>query len=295
MKPTRLQHSLRAAALGLLTNGLLATIKLTAGIVGHSYALIADAIESAMDVFSSLIVWRGMVVASRPADTGHPYGHGRAETLAAAAVALMLLGAAAVILYQSIREIIEPHQAPAPFTLLVLLGVVLVKEGLFRVVDRIGTQIESAAVTTDAWHHRSDAITSAAAALGISVSLIGGPRYATADEWAAIFASAIIAFNGWRLLKAPLKELMEAEPSGDVILRARATAARVTGVKKVEKCRGHKMGYGYFLEMHIEVDGAMSVRQAHEVAHRVKDAVQSALPRVNNVTVHIEPFIETTP
>lgn len=159
MKPTRLQHSLRATAAGLLTNALLAVGKLVAGILGHSYALIADAIESTADIFSSLIVWRGMIVAHKPADDDHPYGHGRAETLAAAAVAIMLLGAAAVILYQSIREVLNPHESPAPFTLVVLLAVVLIKEGLFRFVGNIGEEIESAAVETDAWHHRSDAIT----------------------------------------------------------------------------------------------------------------------------------------
>jgi len=289
---TRLQSGVRAAAAGLLTNGLLAGIKLVAGIVGHSYALIADAIESTADIFSSLIVWRGMVVAHRPADADHPYGHGRAETLAAAAVSVMLLGAAAVVLYQSVREILNPHQAPAPFTLFVLLAVVLVKEGLFRFASGIGTQIESEAVQTDAWHHRSDAITSAAAALGISVSLVGGPACASADEWAAIFASGIIAWNGWRLLRAPLRELMETQPSGGVLGQARATALSVPGVRGVEKCFGRKMGYGYVLDMHVEVDRAMTVGEAHEIAHRVDEAVCQAVPQVNKVTVHIEPFTE---
>jgi cation diffusion facilitator family transporter len=287
---TRLQHSLRATSVGLLTNGLLAGGKLTAGIMGSSYALIADAIESFSDIFSSLIVWRGVVVASRPADADHPYGHGRAETLAAAAVAIMLLVAAAVILYQSVREIINPHQAPAPFTLVVVLVVVLIKEGLFRFVGGIGAEIESAAVTNDAWHHRSDAITSAAAALGISISLMGGPRFAAADEWAAIFASGIIAFNGWRLLRGPLGELMEKQPGGSILTQARATALGVTGVRGVEKCFGRQMGYSYMLDMHIEVDGEMSVAAAHLIAHHVDDAVRAALPRVSKVTVHIEPF-----
>jgi len=281
------------SATGLLTNGVLAAVKLAAGILGQSYALIADAIESVMDVFSSLIVWRGMVVANRPADADHPYGHGRAETLAATAVAVMLLAAAAVILYQAVREILEPHGTPAPFTLFVLLGVVLVKEGLYRFVSGVGSEIESEAVQTDAWHHRSDAITSAAAALGISISLVGGPRFASADEWAAIFASVIIAWNGWRLLRPLAKELMEAEPPGNLIEQARRVAVGVSGVKGVEKCFGRKMGYAYFLEMHVEVDGVMTVRDAHQVAHDVKDAIQGALPRVNNVTVHIEPFGET--
>ena len=288
----RLQHGLRATAAGLLTNSVLAAGKLTAGVLGHSYALIADAIESTADIFSSLIVWRGMVIAHQPPDADHPYGHGRAETLAAAAVSIMLLGAAAVILYQSVREILNPHQAPASFTFFVLLGVVLIKEGLFRFVGGIGGEIESNAVATDAWHHRSDALTSAAAALGIGASLVGGPRFASADEWAAVFASGIIAFNGWRLLRAPLAELMEREPPTDITGQARAVALGVPHVRGVEKCRGRQLGYGYVLEMHVEVDPAMPVGEAHVVAHRVKDAVRAALPRVNDVAVHIEPHEE---
>lgn len=292
MSSSRLQHSVRATVAGLATNGLLAIGKLVAGILGHSYALIADAIESVSDIFSSLIVWRGMVVADRPPDADHPYGHGRAETLAAAAVSIMLLGAAAVILYQSVREIFNPHQAPAPFTLFVLLGVVLIKEGLFRFVGNIGAEIESGAVQTDAWHHRSDAITSAAAALGIGLTLVGGPRFASADEWSAIFASGIIAFNGWRLLRAPLAELMERVPVEDITGQAGRVARQVPAVRGVEKCHARQLGYAFVLEMHIEVDETMTVGQAHVVAHRVQDAVRAALPRVSKVTVHIEPFEE---
>jgi cation diffusion facilitator family transporter len=289
---TRLQHSVRATAAGLATNGLLAVGKLAAGIIGHSYALIADAIESTADIFSSIIVWRGMVIAHRPPDEDHPYGHGRAETIAAAAVSIMLLGAAAVILYQSIREVLNPHETPAPFTLFVLLGVVLIKEGLFRFVGGIGSAIESDAVQTDAWHHRSDAITSAAAALGIGLTLVGGPRFASADEWAAIFASGIIAFNGWRLLRAPLAELMERVPTEDVTGQARRIAMQVPAVRGVEKCHARQLGYAFVLEMHVEVDDTMTVGQAHVVAHRVQDAVRAAMPRVSKVTVHIEPFEE---
>jgi cation diffusion facilitator family transporter len=295
MNEARLQHSLRAIGSGLAVNALMAVGKLTAGILGHSYALIADAVESTADIFSSLIVWRGMVIAHQPADADHPYGHGRAETLAAAAVALMLLAAAVVIFVQSVREIVQPHQAPAPFTLVVLLAVVLIKEGLFRFVGGIGEEIESSAVTTDAWHHRSDAITSATAALGISVSLLGGPRFAAADEWAALFAAVIITWNGWRLFRPALRELMDTAPAEDVIVGARAAAATVPGVAGLEKCFGRQMGYGYVLDMHVRVDGAMSVATAHRIAHQVQDAVRARLPRVVKVLVHIEPQPDAAP
>ena len=290
MNDTRVQRSVRATFVGLSTNVALAIIKLLTGIFGNSYALIADSIESMADTASSVIVWRAVVIADRPADAEHPYGHGKAEAVAAASASVMLLGAAILILTQSVKEILTPHHAPAPFTLYVLLGVVLVKETLFRFVGRVGEEIQSSAVRADAWHHRSDAITSAAAALGISVALVGGENYKSADDWAAIFAAFIISFNGFRLLRPALDELMDAAPREDIAGVARAVALKVKGVKGVEKCLARKMGYGFLLDMHIEVDGELSVAVAHELAHAVKDAIRAKLPRVLDVTIHIEPF-----
>jgi cation diffusion facilitator family transporter len=274
---------------GLAVNAVLAGVKLTAGILGSSYALIADAIESFADIASSIIVWRAVVIADKPADADHPYGHGKAETLAGAAVAVLLLGAATLIFGQSVKEILTPHHAPAAFTLYVLLGVVFVKEMLFRFVTRVGDEVDSSAIKADAWHHRSDAITSAAAALGISVALVGGNAYRSADCVAAMFAALIIAANGWRLLRPAVGELMDAAPPGDLVDRATAIALTVAGIAGVEKCLARKMGYGYVLDMHVEVDGALTVATAHQLAHQVKDAIRAALPRVNEVTIHIEP------
>jgi cation diffusion facilitator family transporter len=290
VKRSRLQQSVATSLLGLSTNAILACVKLTAGILGQSYALIADAIESIADIASSLIVWHALVIAHRPPDATHPYGHGRAETLATAAVAIMLLGAAVLIAVQSAREILIPHHVPAPYTLLVLLAAVLIKEGLFRFVGRVGEQIESSAVTADAWHHRSDAFTSAAAALGISIALVGGEAYESADDWAAIFAAGIIAWNGYRLLRPTVNELMDAAPQSDIVQKAKAIALGVDGVRGVEKCLARKLGYDYFMDMHVEVDGTLPVTAAHELAHIVKGAIQSRLPRVKEITIHIEPF-----
>ena len=290
MKSDRLQRSVRAAVSGLATNVVLATIKLLAGIFGNSYALIADAIESMADTASSIIVWRAVVIADRPADKEHPYGHGKAEAVATAVVSIMLLGAALLIFAQSVKEILTPHHAPAAFTLYVLLGVVLVKETLFRFVGRVGDEIQSSAVRADAWHHRSDAITSAAAALGISIALIGREKYRAADDWAAIFAAFIIGFNGFRIFRPALDELMDAAPREDIAEVARMVALQVKGVKGVEKCLARKTGHEFLLEMHVEVDGELSVAVAHELAHAVKDAIRAKLPRVLDVTIHIEPF-----
>jgi len=288
--PTRLQRSLRATFLGLATNAVFSATKLAAGIIGHSHALIADAVESFADVFSSLIVWRGVAVAAEPADEDHPYGHGKAEPLAAAIVSGMLLLAAGWIAIKAFDEITRPHPAPAPFTLVVLVVVVVVKEILFRFVRREASAVDNAAVRTDAWHHRSDAITSFAAGIGISVSLLGGPGYEAADDWAAMAAACVIAWNGWRLLRPAFNELMDAAPDRKIRDEIRRLAEATPGVARVEKCFVRKMGYQFYVDMHVEVEPQMTVLRSHEIAHAVKDKIRDAKPAVSDVLVHIEPL-----
>lgn len=285
----RLQRSVRATVTGLAVNAVLALTKLTAGIMGHSTALIADALESFTDLAASVIVWRAVVVAGRPADQNHPYGHGRAETLATAAVAVMLFGAAGLIVMGAMRRIFVPGPLPEPYTLWVLLGVVVIKESLYRWVHHEGVAVDNAAVRADAWHHRSDAITSAAAALGISVALVGGPGYEAADGWAALVGAGFIAWTAWRLMRPAAAELMDEDIAREVLAAARLAALEVDGVRAVEKCHGRKLGFGYALEMHIEVDGSMTVTLAHALAHAVEDRVRARVPRVNEVAVHVEP------
>ncbi|MBI3416178.1 MAG: cation transporter [Verrucomicrobia bacterium] len=289
MPDNRLQRSLRATFLGLAINAVLSIAKLAAGIFGHSHALIADAVESLADVFSSIIVWRALVVAAAPADDNHPYGHGKAEPLAAAVVATMLLLAAAGIGVKSLQELSAPQDGPKPFTLLVLIAVVVIKEALFRFVHREASALESSVVRSDAWHHRSDAITSLAAAIGITVALVGGKNYAGADDVAAIVAAGIIAWNGWQLLRPAMDELMDAVPDPVIATRIREIAEAVPEVQAVEKCLVRKMGYHLLVDMHVEVDPRQTVERAHQIAHAVKDAVRGKLPIVHDVLVHIEP------
>src|SRR5437763_4819922 len=222
---TRLARGLRVTFLGLAANTVLAAGKMAAGLIGNSHALVADAVESLADIFSSLVVWRGLVVAAAPADAEHPYGHGKAEPIAAAIVATTLLLAAVGIAIQAVLEILHPKAGPAAFTLLVLLGVVLIKEGLFRYVLRAAQSAGSSVVRTDAWHHRSDVITSLAAAIGISIALIGGKGYESADDIAAIVAAGIIAWNGWRLLRPALDELMDTAPDVALVAQIRQAAS----------------------------------------------------------------------
>lgn len=276
----------------MAANAVLATVKLVAGLVGHSYALVADAVESFADIAGSAIVWGGLTLSAKPADDNHPYGHGKAEPLAALAVGLMLCAAAVGIGVKAVGEILRPHHAPATFTLYVLIGVVIVKESLFRTVRRVGAELDSTAIRADAWHHRSDALTSAAAAIGISVSLFAGEGYESADDWAAMAASGLIVFNGARFVRSACAELMDTQPSQDVLDGIATVARGVTGVRGVEKVLARKVGIGYWVDMHVEVNGALSVREGHDVAHRVKDAVRGRDPRVIDVLIHVEPYRE---
>jgi cation diffusion facilitator family transporter len=274
----------------LFVNVGLTAIKFLAGFFGHSQALIADAVESLADIFSSIIVWRGLVVAETPPDEDHPYGHGKAEPLAAATVSAMLLAAAAVIAYHSFRGLIAPRLAPSAWTLFILVLVIVVKEILFRYVLREAQNLQSEAMRTDAWHHRSDAITSAAAFIGISIALAGGKGYENADNWAALVAACVIALNGLRLLRPAFNDLMDRSPDGAVIEQIKRIAATIPGVGRVEKCIVRKMGYRLYADMHVEVDPEMTVVRSHEIAHAVKDRVRAEMPAVNDVLVHIEPL-----
>ena len=290
MKAFTERSGIRVALLGILVNGVLATIKLLGGIVGNSYALIADAVESMTDIFSSFVVWRGLSVAVQPPDEEHPYGHGKAEPLAASFVSLMLLAASAGIAIESARGIFQPPHTPKSFTIWILLGVVVVKESLFRLVFKVGEELTSTAVRSDAWHHRSDAITSAAAAIGISISIWGGKGYELADNYAALFASCVIAFNGIRLLKPAINELMDAQPSEDLQKEILGLARHCEGVLAVEKVLARKAGLSYLVDMHIEVDKGMTVEQAHDIAHLVKDRIREEIPKVVEVLIHVEPY-----
>src|ERR1700730_14447176 len=232
---SNLQTGARVALFGMLVNLIFAAAKILGVLVGHAYVLIAGGIESALDVAGSFVIWGGLKFAARPPDETHPYGHGKAEPIAAVVVAFGVLLAAAGLTIESVREILTPHHGPAPFTLGILIVVIVVKEILFRYVNRIGRHVESTAVQTDAWHHRSDALTSAAAFIGISVALIGGSGWESADDWAALFACAVIAANGIRLLRPAFYEIMDTAPRGQIVGTVRNAAAAVPGGIELDK------------------------------------------------------------
>lgn len=281
--------AIRTTILGIAISILLVFVKGIAGHLGHSYALIADATESGADVLSSALLWIALAVALKEPDENHPYGHGKAEPVAAMIVSLFLIVAAIWIGYHAIEFITTPHKLPKEFTLWVLLFVIAIKELTFRFVMRIGRKINSNAVKADAYHHRSDAITSLAAFVGITIALIGGKGYEGADDWAALLASGLILYNAVKIIRPALAEIMDAAPSDEIVDHVRQLAAGVKKVKSIEKCYVRKMGFDYYVDIHIEVDGNLSVNEGHRIAHLVKDTILQSNLRVANVMVHVEP------
>ncbi|MEP7015866.1 MAG: cation diffusion facilitator family transporter [Verrucomicrobiota bacterium] len=284
-----LQTGARVALLGLAINVALAIAKIAAGLFGNAYVLIADGIESALDVGGSIVIWGGLKFAARPPDATHPYGHGKAEPVAAAVVAVGVIAASLGLAIESVHEISLPHHAPAPYTLIVLIVAVVAKETLYRYVNQFGRSVQSTAIQTDAWHHRTDAMTSVAAFIGISVSLIGGERWQSADNWAALFACALIGANGYRILSPALHEILDTAPRGPIVGAVQTAAGSVPGVVNVEKCFVRKMGLRFYVDLHVGVNASISVREGHDIAHEVKRAIQQTDQRIADVLVHIEP------
>lgn len=280
----------RLAQLGLVINAVLAVVKLIAGLVGNSYALVADAIESATDMIGSLVVWSGLRIASRDPDDRYPFGYGRAEPLAAATVAALMLGAAIGIAVEAIQEIRTPHHAPEPFTLGVLAAVILIKELLAKRVMRESASTGSVVVKADAWHHRADAITSAAAFVGIAVALLGGPGWEPADDWAALFAAGVISVNGVMLLRSTLDQLMDRAPEPELLSNVSDAALATPGVLAIEKLKIRRSGTALYVDIHVQADPALSLHDAHILSGRVKSAIRARVPAALGVLIHMEPY-----
>jgi cation diffusion facilitator family transporter len=281
--------ALRATAVGLVVSALLAVAKGVGGVTGNSYALIADAIESSADIFTSGMMWLGLRWSLRPADNDHPYGHGKGEALITLGIALVLVAAAVVIAVKSVQNIITPHKIPAAYTLIILVVVIATKELLYRFVLKTSHEIGSGAVAADAFHHRSDAITSAAAFVGISIGLIGGPGFEVADDYAAMFASVIIVINAVRIARPAIGELLDEELDPNLNQEVATLAAGVDKVAHVERCRIRKMGPSRIADLHIWVDKDLTVAEGHRIAHEVKDIIQQKHPLFSDVMIHIEP------
>jgi len=283
------KEAIKASYFSIAGNALLAIAKALTGIFGNSYALIADAIESTTDVFSSFLVLLGIRYANKPADENHPYGHGKAEPLITFMVVGFLIVSATIIAYESIENIQTPHEVPEPYTLIVLAAIIIIKELSYRFVSRKSEETDSSVLKADAWHHRSDAITSFMAFVGISIALVMGDGYENADDWAALFASGFILFNAYLILRPALGEVMDEHRYDEVEMDIRSAALIVPGVVETEKCYVRKTGMTYHIDLHIAVDANITVKEGHDIAHLVKDHILESVPQVADVLIHVEP------
>jgi cation diffusion facilitator family transporter len=282
-------EAIKASWLSILGNALLAIAKFITGIFGNSYALIADAIESTTDVFSSFLVLLGLKYSSRPPDENHPYGHGKAEPLMTFAVVGFLVFSAGFIAYESIRHIQTPHKVPEPYTLAVLAVIVIIKEVFYRKISKKSEETKSTSLKADAWHHRSDAITSLMAFIGISIALFMGKGYETADDWAALLASGFILYNAYLILRPALAEVMDEHMYDEFIADIREVTANVPGILDTEKCNVRKTGMVYHVDLHIIVKSEISVKEGHDIAHDVKNELLAHFPEILDVLIHVEP------
>ena len=273
----------------IFSNALLAAIKWTAGYFGNSYALIADAIESTTDIFSSTLVLIGLKYSNKPADKNHPYGHGRIEPLVTFMVVGFLMVSAGIIARQSIINMQTPHELPHAYTLIILAGIIIWKETSYRLVLKKAKETKSSSLKADAWHHRSDAITSVAAFIGISVALIMGKGFESADDWAALFASFFILYNCYKIFRPALGEIMDEHTHDDIVSKIREISKETEGVIDTEKCFVRKAGMKFHIDLHIIVDSQISVKEGHEISHKLKNNLEKELPEISNVLIHIEP------
>lgn len=287
----RAEASAKLVLRGILLNAVLAAAKFAGGIFGNTYALIADGVESLVDILSSAIVWAGFRVASQPPDEDHPYGHGKAEAIAALAVAVFIFLAAGWIGWRAVHEIITPHRGPHWLTLPLLIGIVAIKFWFYRRMRAAGVAAGSTALSVEAWHHYSDAITSSAAFIGIAIGVIGGKGWEAADDWAALLACAVIAFNGVGMVNRALADVMDTAVPAAFENEIRAIALQVSGVRALDKCRVRKSGLSHLVDIQVRVDGDLTVRAGHDIAHAVKDALLASVPHaISDVSVHIEPM-----
>lgn len=287
---TNEEKAVKATYFSIFGNIGLAAIKGVAGFFGNSYALIADAIESTTDIFSSLLVLFGLKYSNRPADKNHPYGHGRAEPIVTILVVGFLITSAAIIAYNSIDNIRTPHETPKFWTLFVLGVIIAWKEFSYRLVIRKSKETNSSSLKADAWHHRSDAITSVAAFIGISIALILGKGYESADDWAALFAAGFILYNSYLIFRPALAEIMDENLYDDLIEEIRTVSKTVKGVEDTEKCFIRKAGMQYHVELHAKVQANLTVEQGHNIAHLLKDTLRLKIPQLGQVLIHIEPI-----
>jgi cation diffusion facilitator family transporter len=283
----------RTAAAGLAINLALGAVKLVGGIVGQSFALLSDAVNSIGDALGSAIVLFALRVAQKPPDLDHPYGHTRAEAVAGLSLAWLIAFSAVIVGWEAITHLADQHSLPAAWTLWIAAANVVIKEALYRVNKSIGDRLGSQSLVANAWDHRSDALCSLAVVIGVAAVRWGGPRFMWADEIAALVVVAAILWSAYRLLRNNAAELMDQQTDDATVDAIRRAALSVPGVRGVEKLLVRRSGMECFADIHIEVDPQVTVEQGHAIGHVVKAKLVREFTALRDVLVHLEPHPHT--
>jgi cation diffusion facilitator family transporter len=284
-------QAVSATWLGLAINLLLGCAKLAGGLIGQSFALISDAVNSLGDVLTSVAVLVAFRVAQKPPDAEHPYGHTRAEAIAGSNVAVLVMVSALIVGWRAIQGLPNSsHHVPPVWTLAIAGANVVIKEGLYQYKIRLGRRAGSRAVIANAWDHRADAFSALAVLVGLLIVRVGGPRFIAFDELAALFVVMVILSSGTKLFWASAQELMDAQADRSLVDQIRERAAAVAGVKRVDKLWVRKSGIEYLVDIHIQVPAEESVAEGHRVGHLVKDELLSGFTNLRDVMVHLEPY-----
>ncbi|WP_339613420.1 cation diffusion facilitator family transporter [uncultured Rubinisphaera sp.] len=285
--PTRYRDAFRAALIGLVVNLTLGLVKMFAGVVARSSALIADAVNSLGDALTSLAVLYGLNIAQRPADAEHPYGHMRAEGIAATNVAIGIIISAGIVGWEAMMRFGEIAPRTPWWAIAIAGGNVVLKEWLFQYKLSVGRRTRSASIIANAWDHRSDALCSLAVFAGLLIIRWGGPGWI--DALAAIIVSMGVIASGIHLFRSSASELMDEQADPEFLASIHKTALAVTGVEDVETLLVRKVGLEYFADVHIEVNPSITVDFGHRIGHDVKDRLLKQHPELRDVLIHLEP------
>ncbi len=288
----QLREERRVTLFGLVVNLFLATGKVLVGLAAGSSAIIADGLHSASDLASDFVVLWGIAAAKRPADADHHYGHSRYESIITLFVGLLLVAAALFVGIESIVSLGRKHGAIRgwlPFWAAVVS--IVFKESLYWWTRAVGRRYGNPAVLANAWHHRSDAFSSVAAAVGIAGALVGGDRWAFLDHVTAVVLAAFLVIIGIRVVRESLQKLSDRAPAPADVERMRAAVAAIPGVLGLHAFRARHSGAGGMIEMdvHVEVDPALTVRQGHDIASQVESQLRNEMPDITGIVVHVEP------
>lgn len=286
---TGMQSGRRIAAISVVVNALLAVLNLVVGARGGSLTVVASGIEFAADVVASLAVLFGFWYASRPPDSNHPYGHGRAETLAGLLIGLGLFVIGGLIVAHAVRDMSALHTPPAAYTLWPLAIALAVKSGLMVSKMRISRRTGSQALLADAWNDSVDVLSSVAAIIALGLTVYDPLTFRAADHVGGMLVGVFVIVAGLGVVRSTSLDLIDTMPPDALLDDVRRAACAVEGVRGVEKLFGRRTGLQYHVDLHLEVDGWKSVDEGHVIATRVRERVRLEVVAISDVLVHVEP------